>query len=325
MNNSTFEDLYNQGYLSEESIGKLRSYQKRPLYSLFWELRTLLYLGIIMLSTGTGILIYKNIDTIGHQAILLFIAVLTAGCFYWCNKHKLPFSTAKVDAPDAFFDYIVLLGTLSFLTFTGYLQYQYEVFGNRYGLATFIPMLALFFIAYYFDHRGILSLAIANLAVWMGVTVTPKELLESADFNDRAFIFTYLGLGCILLLAAYLSAERNFKRHFFFSYHHYGIHVTFIALLCGYFHYDYAVSLVWIAVLAALAWFVYQQSFKNKTFYFLMVAVLYAYIAAGGLVVRSVMESSIYDLMYLVFMYFVGSGIGLIMYLINVNKEIKAQ
>jgi len=50
-------------------------------------------------------------------------------------------------------------------SFIGYLQYQYSAFGTHYGMATLIPMLALFLIAYYFDHLGILSLAIANLAV----------------------------------------------------------------------------------------------------------------------------------------------------------------
>lgn len=325
MNGSIFEDLYIRGLLSEKSINKVRAYQVKAILSLFWELRTLLYLGIVMLSTGLGILVYKNIDTIGHQVILLFIAAITTGCFYWCNKNKLPFSMGKVDAPDAFFDYFVLLGSLSFLTFTGYLQYQYEVFGSRYGLATFIPMLVLFFIAYYFDHRGILSLAIANLAVWMGVTVTPKELIASADFDDLTFIYTYLSLGCILLLAAYLTVEANFKKHFFFSYHHYGIHVTFIALLCGYFYFEYAFSLAWLIVLLVLALFVYKQSFRNKSFYFLMVAVLYAYIATGGFVVRSMIEMQGEDLWFFVFMYFVVSGIGLIMYLINANKEIKEQ
>jgi hypothetical protein len=325
MHNTIFEDLYTQGLLGDKSIGKVRKYQEGPVHSLFWDLRTLLYLGIAMLSTGMGLLIYKNIDSIGHQVILLFIAALTAGCFYWCNKNKFPFSAERVESPDAFFDYVVLLGTLSFLTFTGYLQYQYQVFGNRYGLATFIPMLVLFFIAYYFDHRGILSLAIANLAVWMGVTVTPKELLESVDFDNEIFIYTYLAFGCILLLAAYLSAELNFKKHFLFSYHHYGIHVTFIALLSGYFHYDYAVSLIWLVVLLALAVFVYKHSFKNKSFYFLMIAVLYAYTAAGGFVVRSAIQTQAFELMYLVFMYFIGSGIGLIVYLISVNKRIKEQ
>ncbi|MDQ6764326.1 MAG: hypothetical protein M3015_17115 [Bacteroidota bacterium] len=64
------------------------------------------------------------------------------------------------------FDYILLFGCLSLLTFVGYLQFEYNVFGNKWGLATFIPMVVLFMAAYYFDHLGVLILAIVNLAAW---------------------------------------------------------------------------------------------------------------------------------------------------------------
>jgi len=323
MNSSIFENLHARGLLSDESMNMILEYRRKPLISVFWELRTLLYIGIVLLSTGLGILVYKNIDTIGHQVILAFIASITAGCFYWCYKRKAPFSTGKAESPEAFFDYVVLLGTLSFLTFTGYLQFQYEVFGTRYGLATFIPMLVLFFLAYYFDHRGILTLAIANLAVWMGVTVTPKELLETADFNSETFIYTYLALGTLLLLAAYLSRRLDFKKHFCFSYLHYGLHVTFIALLCGYFFYDYGISLVWLVVLAALAGYIFRFSYRTGSFYFLLISVVYAYIAAGGFVVRSMIAANGEELLSLVFLYFISSGVGLIIYLIKVNKQIK--
>jgi hypothetical protein len=66
-----------------------------------------------------------------------------------------------------------------FLTFVGYLQFEYNVFGNKWGLATFIPMVLLFMSAYYFDDLGVLSIAIVNLATWVGITVTPLQLLSS--------------------------------------------------------------------------------------------------------------------------------------------------
>jgi hypothetical protein len=67
-------------------------------------------------------------------------------------------------------DYILLLGCLLLLILIAYLQFQYNVFGNRYGLATFIPMVLLFISAYYFDHIGVLTMAITNLAAWAGIT-----------------------------------------------------------------------------------------------------------------------------------------------------------
>ena len=167
MHNPTYDDLFEEGLISESTLTSIKKKHSSTLFSLHWELKIILYIGVTLLSAGLGILIYKNIDSISHQVVLTVIAAISAACFVWCSKHKKPFSYDKVHAPDSFSDYIFLLGTLSFLTFAGYLQFQYEVFGTHYGLATFIPMLVLFFIAYYFDHLGILTMAIANLGIWM--------------------------------------------------------------------------------------------------------------------------------------------------------------
>jgi len=326
MDNNLYANLHAEGLISDESFAKTMQREQTPaLFSLHWEIRTLLYIGVLLLTGGLGLLIYENIDIIGHQFVLGLIALICAGCFVYCFKTKLPFRTARVAAPNSFFDYILLLGSVSLVTFVGYLQYQYNVFGTNYGLATLIPMLALFFIAYYFDHLGILSLAIANLAVWMGVTVTPKELLLHSDFNSQTIVFTYLALGLILIFAGLASQHFNFKSHFKFSYQHYGIHVTYIALLAGYFlFYDSFAAFGWMIGIAILSAVLYNDAFKNKSFYFLLLVALYSYIAVSCLVVRVLATAGNIGAIYLMFLYFIGSGIGMIFLLINLNKKLKA-
>ena len=323
-------DLYNilhaEGSISDESFERLKQKSEQPhLFSLHWELKTLLYLGVLLLTSGLGLLIYENIDTIGHQFVLLLIALICAGCFVYCFKLKLPFSTGKVPSPNAAFDYVLLLACLSFVIFVGYLQFEYKAFGTNYGLATLIPMLVLFFVAYFFDHLGILNMAIANLAIWMGVSVTPKELLLNSDFNSETIIYTYLALGFILLLGAYVTQKSNLKGHFKFSYQHYGVHITFIILLAGYFHYyDSVLAIVWMLGLALLAFLIFMDSFKNKSFYFLLLVVLYSYIAVSSLVVRVFIQANAdTGVIALLFMYFIASAIGLIFLLINLNKKLK--
>ena len=169
MSQPIFEKLHTEGLLSEESLNKIKALNERKTLSVHWELRTILYLGVLLLASGLGVLIYKNIDSIGHLAILIFIAALCVGGFFYCFKNKLPFSTLKVKAPNSFFDYVLLLACLCFIIFIGYWQFQYNVFSDRFGLVTFIPMVVLFFCAYFFDHLGILSLAITNLAAWIGI------------------------------------------------------------------------------------------------------------------------------------------------------------
>jgi len=179
-------------------------------------------------------------------------------------------------------------------------------------------------VAYYFDHLGILNMAIANLAVWMGVSVTPKQLLLNSDFNSETIIYTYLVLGIILLTGAYLTQRLNFKKHFKFSYQHYGVHVAFIALLAGYFfYYNSAFCFLWILGLFSLAWFIYCDAFQNQSFYFLLLVILYSYIAVSSLAARVFMQVQDEGALYLMLLYFIGSGIGLILFLVKLNKKLK--
>jgi hypothetical protein len=327
MNEKFYNQLHAEGVLSDESLARVKADRGFMLFSLHWEIRTLLYTGVVLLAAGLGALIYQNIDTIGHRIILLLIALICICSFYYCFKFKLPFSSQKVNAPNSWFDYLLLLGCLSLLTFIGYLQFQYKVFGTAYGLATFIPMLILFLAAYYFDHLGVLSMAIANLALWMGVSVTSRQLLVNNDFDSGTIINTYIILALVLILAAFLTQRAGFKKHFKFSYQHYGVHIAYITLLAGYFHYyDSGLALLWMAGLFLLSVLLYLDAVSNKSFYFLLLFTLYTYFAVSCLAVRLFMSISAADTgtFALMMLYFIGSAIGLIFLLIHFNRQIKA-
>lgn len=321
-----YETLHEEGWLSEESLERINQHKKASLFSIHWELKTLLYAGILMLTAGLSILVYENIDTIGHQFVLAFIALISIGSFAYCIKLRQPFDRRKVQSPNNVFDYTLLLGCISLVTFTGYMQYQYQVFGTNYGMATFVPMVALFFVAYYFDHLGILSMAIANLALWMGVSVTPRELLTKYDFDSETVIYTYLILGVLLLVLGYASQRLDFKSHFKFSYHNYGVHVTFIILLAGYFHfYESAMAAFWMLGVFAIAGLIYYDGYRNKSFYFLLLVILYSYFAATCLVARALMRSTEDSSIYLLLMYLITSGAGVLLFLMSLNKKIKSK
>ena len=331
MNIHLFEKLQNEGLVSPESKEKVRFLSDNKLFSLHWELRTVLYLGVLLLSGGLGVLIYKNIDTIGHQAILALIAIACGGCFYYCFTKKLPFSWHKVLAPNSFFDYILLLGCLLFLTFLAYLQVQYQVFGVRYGAATFIPMLVLFFCAYYFDHLGILSMAITNLAAWMGISVSLRQLLANTDyFYSLPLIRTGVFLGALLIAIAYFSEQRDLKKHFAFTYSNFGVHIFMIASLAGLmssgFGYSYEPEfsyLLWFLFLSAATVFMYRQALRKKSFYFVLFIALYYYVGFSYVVVRLLILINDLGGVYLGLLYFMGSGIGGVLFLINTNRRIK--
>src|SRR5476651_2016641 len=99
MDHQIFNKLHTEGLISDVSFEKTEQKRLYPLFSVFLEIRALLYIGILALTSGLGILVYKNIDTIGHQAVLLFIALVSVGCFFYCFKYKAPFSKGKVKSP----------------------------------------------------------------------------------------------------------------------------------------------------------------------------------------------------------------------------------
>ena len=325
MRTSVFRKLHDQGFISDDSLRQAEMLESRRLFSLYWELRLLLYLGVLLLTGGLGILVYKNIDTIGHQAVLAFIAVVSAGSFFYCFRKKQPFSWEKVNVADPFFDYILLLGCLGMLIFLGYLQYEYDVFGDHYGSATFIPMIILFFAAYYFDHLGALSLAITNLAAWAGIAITPLSILKDGNFSDSRLVFTGILLGCLLLAAARLTTQRRLKPHFETTYTNFGVHLFFVAGLAGLVKFDQIYLLWWLA-LVLISWVLYTQAFRRRSFYFIVVIVLYNYIALSYVIVQLLSRISLADLgpVYLGLIYFILSAIGVAILLIRTNRQLKS-
>lgn len=324
MDTQLFQQLHSEGLVSTSSFEKIKEASAQKLFSLHWEIKTVLYLGVLLLSGGLGILIYKNIDTIGHQAILAIIALLCAACFFYCVKNKLPYSNNKVAAPNAFFDYVLLLGCLTFISFIACIQFQYNVFGNSYGLATLFPMLVLFFSAYYFDHLGVLSMAITNFAAWLGISVTPLHILQSNDFYNSNIIITGLLCGVLLIVAGLLSNKKNIKKHFDFTYTNFGMHLVFISCLAAMFHFN-GIYLLWFLLLAGIVYYFYTKAITEKSFYMLLVSTLYGYIGISYVVVEFISRlNGDIGLAYLGIFYFIGSGIGLAFFLINSNKKIKA-
>jgi hypothetical protein len=327
LESEVYNKLFADGFISESSFEKIKQKPARPVFSINWELRILLYAGVILLCTGLDLLIYRNIDLIGHNVILTFIALLSIGCFTYCFKKKHPFNWSNVKAPNKTFYYVLLLGSISMSIFTGYLQYQYNAFGTSYGVAIFIPMLALFFIAYYFDHQGILNMAIASLALWMGVSVTPKTLIASGTFNNREIISTYLLLAFMLITIGYLTKRFDIKKHFNSVYTHYGVHIVFITLLAGYFEYfSSTLSLLWLLALFAVATYLCLNGFKNKTFYTILLSVLYTYLAACCLFGKLILGIGGYGTgsMSLLLICLIASAIGLTYLIVYVNKNLKA-
>jgi Predicted membrane protein (DUF2157) len=325
MASSFFEYLHHQGLLSEASIYKIRQQQSYNSISLFWDLRLVLYAGVLLLTGGLGVLIYKNIDNIGHFAIILAMTAGSLVCYGFALKRKGPFSWDEVRSPGTVFDYVLLLGSILMVTLAGYMQYQYKIFGTEWKLATFIPMVILFFTAYLFDHQGLLSMAIVNLAAWLGVTINERVLLQSNQLNDRNTLITAVLLGAALILASYFSKISRKKAHFHQLYHQFGTHLFFFSAFIALFVFSPRYY-PWVLVYIAGVVYHYLKAAKDNSYYYMVITMIYAY-GCLSFVAVDLLETA-FGNQYgtktkMIFTYFTLSAILLIMILIHQYKKFR--
>ncbi len=315
---SLLNTLLEKKIITTELATKIDFEEKNKLFSIHWELRTLLYLGITCLTTGLGMLIYKNIDTIGHNIIIGLIAILCAVCFYYAIKHIKPFTWDEVLNSESLVDFTLLGACILFLILEGYIQYQYNLFGNRYGVAALIPAIVFFFCAYRFDHRGVLSMAITALTSWIGVSVAPASLWKNNNFNTLNLTLTALLLGCFLIIIGWLSEKNSKKAHFGFTYLLMGGNMAFVAALVGLFNFDYKIIYFMLVIVLSYLSIIYAQ--QKQSYLFLLMGVIFGYSAITYGFFKVTPDNLDFFLYQL---YFLASAGGTIYFLINIKKIIK--
>jgi hypothetical protein len=280
-------DLQRRGLLPPEQAATIAAAEAAQPFSLHYELRALLYLGITLLAGGLGVLVYQNIDSIGHGVIIAVVAVLMAACFGYAARHRAPFTWGVAPKTSVGADYLLLLGCLLFVVLEGYAQYQYGIFGSRYGLATAVPALVFLPLAYWFDHRGVLAMGLTALAAWAGLTVAPLAVLTENDFWNARIRSAAVGLGLLLMVTGFLSEYRGRKAHFAFTYLLLGSNLALAALATSAielaFHEQPAASggtaLVMLALCAGLFWY----ARRTHSYWFAVLAAGYAYCAGACL------------------------------------------
>lgn len=315
--------LFKNGHITEEQYKSIASFEDNRLFSIHWELRTILYLGILLLSSGIGILVYLNIDTIGHQAILAAVGLACFACLYYIHKHQLPYTHQPVSHTSPFFDYVVLLGCLLFAVFIGYFQYQYSLFGDHYGILVFIPTILSFYLAYRFDHKGVLSIAITGLASTFGLSVTPRQLIDGNNFSELSVVFTALGLGIILAAWAWYSDKQNIKQHFSFTYNNFALTILCIATLAALFEQD--LKLISLLALAGICVYFIRYALIQQSYLFLLLSVLYGYIGFTFIIfyLLSKVDNINEGIFMLGMMYVIASAVAVIFLFLNIKKIVK--
>lgn len=318
--NNLTEKLFEKELITPSQMESIKQYEALGIFSLHNELRFFLYLAVLLFTSGVGIIIYKNIDSIGHIAILgLLFAVIGVG-FYFCFKKAKGFHKDEVVFESPVYDYIVLLCTILSCVFIGYLQFQYQVFG--YGLSSLACSIVGFSCAYYFDNKSALSIGITGLATFIGVTVTPKSLIESEIYSNPLLSYYGLALGILLILWIEYSNKIGLKKHFQFVILSFAQQLIGICCIAGLLEsYWFILSVV----LAAVVYYFYKMSYEMKSTFLFVFTVLYGYIGFNILLFKFIdaIDFSRFGEIFIILapVYFIGSIFGFIRLIQQFNKE----
>ena len=224
---------------------------RRHLVSVRLEIRLLLYVGVLLLTSGVGVLVVEHQKEIGPLAIAGALTLGALLCLAWVVRTAPPFSWRQVESPNVAFDYILLLGVLLFASALGYVEAQFTVLGERWAHHLLIVGVIYFLAAYRWDSRTVLGLALTTLAAWRGVSMSLRAASSLGIGHADDLRANAIAIGVIYVALAVLSVRLELKAHFEDVFGNTGLILLLGALVDGVF--DSAPWGLWLAALLAVA------------------------------------------------------------------------
>jgi len=205
--------LVERGILPAERAPLLLRAARRELVSVRLELRLLLYLGVLLVTGGVGLLIKENLDRIGPVVIASALGLAAAAALAWVWRTAPPFSWERVPSPGLAFDYVLLLGVLLAAADLAYVEARFTPLGPNWPWHLLLVSLFAAAMAVRFDSRIVFSLALATFAAWRGVSVAHfgAGLLDTRDDLVR---WNAIGCGVLFVVLGLVLARAGRKAHF---------------------------------------------------------------------------------------------------------------
>ena len=277
------------GVINEEQHVLLSSYVRYERFSVFVELSALLYLGVLSIIAGLTWTFRDYIDRLGDVAILSILLILMTVAFGYCFVKTRPYANDEVESPTFAFDYVLYFGCLVFSSTLAFIQTRFAVF-NGWDAHLLIASLVFGMLAYRFDNRFVLSLALSTLAGYLGLRLDLFDGLEDDQLRIMAMLY-----GAFLLGIGWLLYRARVKRHFFDVYLQLGAN----AILLANAHGTIDGSNFHLLLLLVLSGVSIGLGLRYRRFAFVLYGTLYGYF---GLTVRVLdsARSATFGLLWLV-------------------------
>lgn len=196
-------ELHAAGGLDAEALEHAVAIERRSVFSVFDELRAVLYGAVVLVITGIGLVIKQNLDRIGPVTLIIALAAVAGACYVPAIRARMRAQERSIVA-----DYLLLLGALILSADLGYTEAQFHLLGANWSRQLLILAVFHGFTAYALDSRLVFSVALSAFAGWVGIERGP------ANYAPWEFAAPAIGLravGCAIILMGW--REVDVRRH----------------------------------------------------------------------------------------------------------------
>ena len=258
--------LHAEGAIDDATAARALARDRGRVFSLHAELRAALYAGVLLVMSGVGIILARNIERIGPLGIVLALALAAAAC-------ALPALRAKRAgrALTTAGEYLLLLAALLVSADLGYVERQFALLGPLWSWHLLLLALVHAAIAYAFAAPLVLAASLTALAGWFGVSGLSSEVLQQSTLELGA-----RSLACAALIAVWRHADRRVRPDTSFTnvFDHFAINLASWGAIA------WCAEWPWLAaglpVLAALTYASVRHGLRTGREVFLVYGTVYA-------------------------------------------------
>jgi hypothetical protein len=263
--------LHAAGALDDDTASRAVALDRREVFSVHGELRALLYGGVLLVTTGVGVLLARRLDQVGPLAIVLAVAAVAAACYWIAARGRVAGRELGVAS-----DYVLLLGALLASADLAYAERQFGLLGPLWSRHLLLLAALHAVTAYAYRSPLLLAAALAALAGWFGIG-TPFD--GGGPFDRSAPQIGTSALVCAALIYAWREADRRLRPSTTFGavFDQFAANLAFWGALawCSEFPWLYA-GLLLVAALAAI---VIREGLRRGREPFVVYGVVYAALA----------------------------------------------
>lgn len=263
------------GVISADQHALLGALVRHERFSLFVEINALLYLGVLSVVGGLTWTFRDYVTDLGDATILAILTLLMSVSFYYCFSRALPYDNREVESPSFVFDYVLYFGCLVLSAMMAFVETRFSLVRD-WSIYLLAASLIFGVLAYRFDNRFVLSLAISTMAGYLGLKIDAFDMITGNGAGTDVVRITGMAFGATTAGLGVWLHRQGIKPHFIDTYLHIGGNLIMLSTLAGVFL-PFGSSWLYLGMLLALSSGAIYLGVRFERFAFVAYGTVYGY------------------------------------------------